>query len=260
MADEKNRPKTPHHVILEDRNFLTVSGVSDIDSFNEETAVLFTELGELTIRGSDLHMNKLNVDTGEVTIEGDIHTLVYTDDRPKKLFAAVPVVPTRRDRRESFDCCQHADAYFSAVAFDGSGVGSGVRPVSHFPNRCPASGWRHRRRGCNLFCLLWLYVFLFNDDSKFRTGAFFYFVGGTDWLFAVLFNHRCLGDERCPADHFWHPVLFSAGLEMDAAPGGSPVWMGRQENQKNSQKTGKKYEKSCAKTQKTLANKADNIV
>ena len=58
-----------------------------IDSFNEETAVLFTELGELTIRGSDLHMNKLNVDTGEVTIEGEIHTLVYTDDRPKKLFA-----------------------------------------------------------------------------------------------------------------------------------------------------------------------------
>ena len=40
MADEKNRPKTPHHVILEDRSFLTVSGVSDIDSFNEETAVL----------------------------------------------------------------------------------------------------------------------------------------------------------------------------------------------------------------------------
>lgn len=70
-----------------DRSFLTVSGVSDIDSFNEETAVLFTELGELTIRGSDLHMNKLNVDTGEVTIEGEIHTLVYTDDRPKKLFA-----------------------------------------------------------------------------------------------------------------------------------------------------------------------------
>ena len=102
--------------------------------------------------------------------------------------------------------------------------------------------------------------FLFNDDSKFRTGAFFYFVGGTDWLFAVLFNHRSLGDERCPADHFWHPVLFSTGLEMDAAPGGSPAWMGRQENQKNSQKTGKKYEKSCAKTQKTLANKADNIV
>ena len=57
MADEKNRPKTPHHVILEDRSFLTVSGVSD------------------------------NVDTGEVTIEGEIHTLVYTDDRPKKLFA-----------------------------------------------------------------------------------------------------------------------------------------------------------------------------
>ena len=87
MAEDKKVIRVPHNLILEDRKHLTVSGVSDIDSFNEETAVLFTELGELTIRGSDLHMNKLNVDTGEVTIEGEIHTLVYTDDRPKKLFA-----------------------------------------------------------------------------------------------------------------------------------------------------------------------------
>ena len=113
MADEKNRPKTPHHVILEDRSFLTVSGVSDIDSFNEETAVLFTELGELTIRGSDLHMNKLNVDTGEVTIEGEIHTLVYTDDRPKKLFAR-------------FDRGQYPDNHFFAGDFDGGGIWSGI--------------------------------------------------------------------------------------------------------------------------------------
>lgn len=35
MADEKNRPKTPHHVILEDRSFLTVSGVSDIDALTK---------------------------------------------------------------------------------------------------------------------------------------------------------------------------------------------------------------------------------
>lgn len=87
MADEKMKPKAPHHIILENRNFLTISGVSDIDSFNEEMAVLFTELGELTIRGTDLHMNKLNVDTGELNIEGEIHTMIYSDDRPKKLFA-----------------------------------------------------------------------------------------------------------------------------------------------------------------------------
>lgn len=51
MADEKNRPKTPHHVILEDRSFLTVSGVSDIDSFNEETAVLFHRIGRINHPG-----------------------------------------------------------------------------------------------------------------------------------------------------------------------------------------------------------------
>ncbi|MBR2637020.1 MAG: sporulation protein YabP [Oscillospiraceae bacterium] len=87
MAEEKIRAKTGHHLILEGRNFLMVSGVSDIDSFNEEAAVLYTEMGELTVRGKDLHMNKLSVDTGEVTIEGEIHTMVYSDDRPKKFFA-----------------------------------------------------------------------------------------------------------------------------------------------------------------------------
>ena len=115
MADEKNRPKTPHHVILEDRSFLTVSGVSDIDSFNEETAVLFTELGELTIRGSDLHMNKLNVDTGEVTIEAQ-----------KTVCAVVSVAAARQGGRESFDRGQYPDNHFFAGDFDGGGIWSGI--------------------------------------------------------------------------------------------------------------------------------------
>ena len=87
MAEEKNRIKEPHNLILEGRSRLTVSGVSDVDSFNEEATVLFTQMGELTVRGRDLHMNRLSVDTGEVTIEGEIHTMVYSDDRPKKFFA-----------------------------------------------------------------------------------------------------------------------------------------------------------------------------
>ncbi|MDD2956065.1 MAG: sporulation protein YabP [Oscillospiraceae bacterium] len=88
MPEEKRMGKSPHNVILEDRRKLSVSGVSDIDSFDEETVVLFTDLGELTVRGLDLHINRLNVETGELTLEGEIHTLIYTDDQPnKKLFA-----------------------------------------------------------------------------------------------------------------------------------------------------------------------------
>jgi len=81
---EDNRIKQPHNLILEDRTHLSVTGVEDIDSFDEQTVVLFTGLGELLIKGEDLHINKLNIDTGEVTMEGKIHTMIYSNDEPKQ--------------------------------------------------------------------------------------------------------------------------------------------------------------------------------
>lgn len=82
--EEKNTLKKPHNLIMEDRRLLTVSGVSDIDSFDEQTVILFTDLGELTIKGYNLHINKLNVDTGELMVEGEIHLLSYTEEQPQR--------------------------------------------------------------------------------------------------------------------------------------------------------------------------------
>ena len=84
MAEEKKMMKIPHNVILEDRRVLTVSGVTDIDSFDEQTVILFTDLGELTVKGEDLHINKLNVDSGELSVEGTIYGLSYAepDNKP----------------------------------------------------------------------------------------------------------------------------------------------------------------------------------
>ena len=73
----------PHNAVLEDRRLLTVSGVSDVDSFDEETVVVFTDLGELTVRGSNLHINRLSLEVGELTVEGNISALVYSDEAPK---------------------------------------------------------------------------------------------------------------------------------------------------------------------------------
>ncbi len=84
MTEEKKTMKLPHNLIMEDRRMLTVSGVSDIDSFDEQTVILFTELGELTIKGYNLHINKLNVDTGELMVEGEIHLLSYADEQPQR--------------------------------------------------------------------------------------------------------------------------------------------------------------------------------
>lgn len=83
MADEKKTNAMPHNLVLEDRRMLTVSGVSDVDSFDEETVIVFTDLGELTVRGKNLHINRLSVEVGELSVEGEIAALIYSDETPK---------------------------------------------------------------------------------------------------------------------------------------------------------------------------------
>lgn len=73
-----------HNVILEDRHNLSVSGVSDIDSFDEQTIIIYTELGELTVKGENLHINSLSLEIGELSVQGDIDALVYSSRQPVK--------------------------------------------------------------------------------------------------------------------------------------------------------------------------------
>lgn len=84
MAEDKKNTAMPHNLVLEDRRMLTLSGVSDVDSFDEETVVVFTDLGELTIRGCDLHINRLSVEVGELTVEGKISALIYSQEAAPK--------------------------------------------------------------------------------------------------------------------------------------------------------------------------------
>ncbi len=84
MPEEKKVFKTAHNVIIESRKSLTISGVMDIDSFDEESVILFTEMGELTIKGVNLHINKIDVNTGDLLMEGEIDTLSYSDNRPQQ--------------------------------------------------------------------------------------------------------------------------------------------------------------------------------
>lgn len=84
MAEEKKLLKMQHNIIMENRKNLTVTGVMDIDSFDEETVVLFTEQGELTIKGVNLHINKIDVDTGDLSMEGEIESLAYSENQPKR--------------------------------------------------------------------------------------------------------------------------------------------------------------------------------
>ena len=83
MPDDK-KIKLPHNVILEDRKNLSVTGVNDVDSFDETTIVAYTDMGEMTIKGNSLHVTKLSVETGELQIEGDVIAVMYTNDSRKQ--------------------------------------------------------------------------------------------------------------------------------------------------------------------------------
>ena len=69
-------------MILENRKAFTATGVSNVDSFDEQTIVAYTDLGELTVRGSGLHINRLNIETGELTLTGEVTSLTYSEGRP----------------------------------------------------------------------------------------------------------------------------------------------------------------------------------
>ncbi len=79
MTEDKRTGLIPHNCILEDRRVLSVSGVKDVGSFDEEAIVATTEYGELTIRGQKLHITKLSLEIGELCIEGNISSLSYAD-------------------------------------------------------------------------------------------------------------------------------------------------------------------------------------
>lgn len=69
---------------LENRKKLTLSGVLEVMSFDEEKIELTTKLGNLTIKGSDLKMNKLDVQNGDVIIIGSISSMTYSGKTSKK--------------------------------------------------------------------------------------------------------------------------------------------------------------------------------
>lgn len=73
------------NLVLENREKLSVSGVLDVLSFDDQVVIIETELGLLTIKGEDLRINKLSIDTSEVVVEGDIYSMNYSEkDMDKK--------------------------------------------------------------------------------------------------------------------------------------------------------------------------------
>lgn len=76
---EINSKAMSHTCILENRKKLTVSGVKDVGSFDEQCVTMETQLGRLTVRGENLHIQSLSTELGDTSVEGDIISIVYSD-------------------------------------------------------------------------------------------------------------------------------------------------------------------------------------
>lgn len=68
-----------HNIILENRENLSINGIKSVENFDENIIVLQSEMGELTVKGENLHITKMDVDSGDISINGNIYGLIYND-------------------------------------------------------------------------------------------------------------------------------------------------------------------------------------
>lgn len=73
-----------HSVVVDARSRIHITGVEDVESFDESNVIVFTSEGMLAISGEELHIEKLNIEDGELAVEGRIDALEYSDDTPAR--------------------------------------------------------------------------------------------------------------------------------------------------------------------------------
>ncbi|MCL2565837.1 MAG: sporulation protein YabP [Defluviitaleaceae bacterium] len=79
MADERKYTGR-HHISIDRRERVVITGVVEVISFDDEAIVCETEMGALILRGHNLHVNRLNLDDGELEVDGEIENIGYEDD------------------------------------------------------------------------------------------------------------------------------------------------------------------------------------
>ena len=79
MPEEKKTSASRHMLTIDRRERVTITGLLDVISFDEETVIAETEMGILVLRGNNLHVSRLNLDNGELDLDGDITSVTYED-------------------------------------------------------------------------------------------------------------------------------------------------------------------------------------
>mgnify|MGYP000433668818 FL=1 len=80
----EEKVKKPHSLQLENRNGLKMTGVTDVEAFDEECVTVYTDYGCLSISGTALHIDELNIKNGVLQISGEVSALVYSSKKSKE--------------------------------------------------------------------------------------------------------------------------------------------------------------------------------
>ena len=81
--DGKRAQCRPHSACLDNREKLKLTGVTDVGGFDENTVVLATDMGNLTVRGRDLHVERMDLTTGELEVHGRIQEISYEEPKAR---------------------------------------------------------------------------------------------------------------------------------------------------------------------------------
>ena len=82
MTEQKN---SLHNLVMENRRRIVISGVKEVEGFTETEVSLYTDMGQLNIKGKNLHVNQFSTDTGELVMISDmVNSLIYSD-KPRRM-------------------------------------------------------------------------------------------------------------------------------------------------------------------------------
>jgi len=77
IQEEKKRPTSRHSLHIDRREHVAVTGVIDVISFDEESVIGETEMGVIIIRGSNLHVKRIHLEGGELSVSGEVDSVTY---------------------------------------------------------------------------------------------------------------------------------------------------------------------------------------
>lgn len=82
MAEQKN---SLHNLVMENRRRAVISGVKEVEGFTETEVSLYTDIGQLSVKGKRLRVDRFSTETGELIMVGDmINSLIYSD-KPRRM-------------------------------------------------------------------------------------------------------------------------------------------------------------------------------